>query len=466
VVDVSEGAVSGATISMRNHSTGFIQSASTDAEGRYHVAVIPAGSYEVTASANGFRTEVIKELRIEVGRALVRDFHLELGGQSETIVVQAELPLLDRVATTVGHVVGAQTVQEIPLNGRHFTDLGLLVPGSVAPSATGFSTTPLRGTGALAINTSGNREEAVAFVVNGVTTNNLTFGSLMFQPPLASVREFRVDNSAFSPEYGHVSGAIVNIVTQSGTDRVRGEAFEFLRNDALDARNFFEFTTAEPHPFKRNQFGGSLGAPLIRGSLFVFGTYEGIRQRQGLDMNSLVLSDEERAVASDPGMRRLVELIPRANYVDRDGTSRFVGSATAAVDADRWTIDLRHNAGQNDRFHAFYGRQLIYTIEPGWQGTTIPGFGLRARNLRTVLTVNQTHLFGPTLFNEARFGRSTLASLNKPHAELNPAAFGIQNGVVRPIGLPQILVAGGLDFGGPAVLPNGRRTSSPRRSAM
>jgi Carboxypeptidase regulatory-like domain/TonB dependent receptor len=460
VVDLSEAVVPGATISVRSHSTGFVHFASTDAEGRYHVTAIPAGSYEVTASANGFRPEAIKELRIEVGRTLVRDFRLELGGQSETVVVQAELPLIDRVATTVGHVVAARTVQEIPLNGRHFTDLGLLVPGSVAPSGTGFSTTPLRGTGALAINTGGNREEAVAFLVNGVTTNNLTFGSLMFQPPIASVREFKVDNSAFGPEYGHVSGAVVNIVTQSGTDQVRGEAFEFLRNDAFDARNFFEFTTSEPHAFKRNQFGGSLGAPLIRGSLSVFGTYEGIRQRQGLDTNSLVLSDDERAAATDAGVRRLIELIPPANYVDLSGTSRFVGSATAAVDADRWTVDLRHNAGQADRFHAFYGSQLIYTIEPAWQGTTIPGFGLRARNLRTVLTVDQTHLFGPALLNEARFGRSTLASRNKPRAELNPSAFGIQNGVARPIGLPQIFVAGGLNFGGPANLPNGRDDAS------
>ena len=150
----------------------------------------------------------------------------------------------------------AETVQQIPLNGRHFIDLGLLVPGSVAPSQTGFSSRPIRGIGALAFNTAGNREEAVGFVVNGVSTNNLTFGSLIFEPPLASIQEFKVDNSAFGAEYGHVSGAIVNIVTRSGTDELRGDAFEFFRNDALDARNFFEFTShgsapVQPQPVRR-----------------------------------------------------------------------------------------------------------------------------------------------------------------------------------------------------------------------
>jgi Carboxypeptidase regulatory-like domain/TonB dependent receptor len=460
VFDSTGAALLGATVTVRGRSTGFDRSVLTDLEGRFHVAAIPAGSYEVTASADGFRSEVIQELRFEVGRTLVRDFRLEVGNRSETVMVRAELPLVDRATTTVGHVVTAQTVQEIPLNGRQFTDLGLLVPGSVAPSQTGFSTTPLRGTGALAINTGGNREEAVGFLINGVTTNNLTFGSLMFQPPIASIHEFKVDNSTFSPEYGHVSGAIVSIVTRSGTDEYRGEAFEFFRDDALDARNFFEFNSPEPHPFRRNQFGGSLGGPLVRGRTFFFASYEALRQRQGLDMNSLVLSDEQRAAASDPVVRRLIELIPRANYFDADDTPRFVGSATAAVDNDRWTVDLSQNVGANDRVHAFYGSQSIWSIEPSWVGTSIPGFGLRARNRRSVLTLNHTHLFGPSLLNEARFGRSSLGSINKSGAELNPTDFGIRNGIDRPIGLPQLLVAGGLNFGGPANLPLGRNDAS------
>ena len=154
-------------------------------------------------------------------------------------------------------------------------------------------------------------------MVNGVSTNNLTFGSLYFEPPLGSIYEFKVDNSAFAAEHGHVSGAIVNIVSRSGTDRFRGEAFEFFRNDALDARNFFEFTSPDPHPFDRNQFGGSLGGPIWRGRTFFFGSYEGFRQRQGLDMNSLVLSDEQRAAATNPIVRQLIPLIPQRKLLRR-----------------------------------------------------------------------------------------------------------------------------------------------------
>ena len=380
-----------------------------DAEGRYYVAAIPTGTYTVTAEATGFRTESIEALNVDVGRTLVRDFRLAVGDRRETVIVRAEVPLVDRATATVGHVVTAQTVQQIPLNGRHFTDLGLLVPGSVAPSQTGFSTTPIRGIGALAFNTAGNREEAVGFLVNGVTTNNLTFGSLIFEPPLASIQEFKVDNSAFSAEYGHVSGAIVNIVTRSGTDEFRGEAFEFFRNDALDARNFFEFTSPDPHPFERNQFGGSLGGPIMRGRTFFFATYEGLRQRQGLDMNSLVLSDEQRAAATDPVVRQLIPLIPRANFFDADGTPRFVGSAPAVVDTDRWTIDFRHNVGQQ-RSPPRVLREPAGPLRSSRprRATAFRDSAACSSRSRSILTINDTHIFGAALLNEARFGRSRL----------------------------------------------------------
>jgi hypothetical protein len=172
IVDESGAALPGARIAVRNDTTGFAASIPADSEGRYYVPAIPAGTYRITVEARGFRTETIEALQVDVGRALVRHFYLAVGDRSEMVVVHAEVPLVDRVSATVGHVVTAQTVQQLPLNGRHFIDLGLIVPGSVAPSQTGFSSRPIRGIGALAINTAGNREEAVGFVVNGVTSNN------------------------------------------------------------------------------------------------------------------------------------------------------------------------------------------------------------------------------------------------------------------------------------------------------
>jgi hypothetical protein len=455
VFDASGAVIPAAFITIRSDATGFNQSVRVDDEGRYHFVAMTVGSYVVIASAAGFKSVAVEGLSLEVGRTLVHDFELPVGDTSETIVVQTTIPLVDRVTTTVGHIVTAQTVHEIPLNGRHFTDLALLVPGSVAPSQTGFSSRPIRGVGTLAFNTAGNREEAVAFQVNGVTTNNLTFGSLGFQPPIESIQEFKVDNSVFAAEHGHVSGAIVNLVTRSGTDTFHGSAFEFLRDDALDARNFFEFTSPDPSPFERHQFGGSFGGPLIRGRAFFFATYESLKQRESLNLNSLVLSDAERAAASPSG-RRLVELIPRANFVDATGTPRYVGSAPAKVDNDIGTADVTLHLGDRDRLEIFFGRQAIETLEPTTAGNTIPGFGHVLDTSRGLLTINENRIVGTTTLNEARFGRSNLSGTATPSAQLNPADFGIGNGVTAPIGLPQIAVAGGLNLGGPSGFPQGR----------
>jgi hypothetical protein len=460
VFDASGAVLSNATITVRRDANAIARSVLTGDDGRYYIPQIHGGVYVVGATAPGFKSIVISELTVDAGRTVVRDFVLEVGEISEAIQVRAERPLIDRATAAVGHVMTADTFEDVPLNGRRFTDLALLAPGSVAPSQTGFSTTPIRGTGALAINTTGNREEAVGFLVNGVTTNNLTFGSLMFQPPIGSIQEFKIDTSAFSAEYGHVSGAIVSIVTRSGTSRLHGDGYEFLRNDALDARNFFEFTSDHPQPFSRHQFGGSLGGPLIPARSFFFIAFEGLRQRQGLPMNSLVFSDAQRAAAVDPVIRRLIDLIPRANLVDPDGTARFIGSAEAVVDDDRWTMDVRHNAGDNDHLHVFFGSQRVRAIEPSSGGNSIPGFGHLSQPRRSVLTVDATHIFGSALLNEVRFGRSVLRGGIVPRTQVDPATFGIRNGVDRSIGLPQMIVAGGLNFGGPANYPQGRDDDS------
>ena len=456
VLDGTGAAVKDAVVKVANPSVGFDTAVRTDAEGRYRVLAIPAGTYTVVAEASGFRPIRIEELRIDVGRTIAHDFHVEPAGVETAVTVVADVPLIDRASATLGHVVSPETIEAIPLNGRHFVDLTLLVPGSVAPSQAGFSSRPIRGLGTVAFNTAGNREEAAAFVINGVSTNNLTFGSLPFEPPIGSLDEFKADTSVFAAEHGHVSGSVVNIVTRSGADTVRGDAFEYFRNDALDARNFFEFTSSQPHPFKRNQFGGSLGGPVWRGRLFYFATYDGVRQRQGVDLNSLVLSDAQRANVTDPVIRQLLPLIPTANVITSTGTPRFVGSAPAVVDVDRWTADVRYNHGSRDRLHVFVGNQYWRTQEPTAQGNSIPGFGTKGHPDSSVLTVGHTHVFQGSTTNEVRYGRTHLTGGTLAAAALNPVEFGIGNGVTRAIGLPQMIVAGDLNFGGPAPFPQGR----------
>jgi hypothetical protein len=182
-----------------------------------------------------------------------------------------------------------------------------------------------------------------------------------------------------------------------------------------------------------------------------------LRQRQQLDINSLVLSDAQRALATDPAVVKLIALIPQANFVDSSGTPRFVASANAPVDSNQWTIDINYNAGKNDRLHAYYALYRTAGSEPTRAGNTIPGFGNTARLQRQIFTVNETHVFSPTLVNEVRFGVSRWSSATIPKTQVNPANFGINNGIDDPIGLPQISIAGGnLNFGGPSPQPSGR----------
>lgn len=456
ITDSNRSVVSGAKITAHNNATAAERSGETDDQGYYQIAVLAVGSYRIEFRAGGFKRKIVGRLDLEVGRIVVQDFELEVGDISEIVNVTTAAPIVERATISVGQVINQRTVQDIPLNGRYFLDLGLLIPGSVTPPQNGFSTTPGRGQGALAISTAGNREETVNYMINGITLTNETFNSISFQPSIGTIQEFKLDNSTFSAEYGQNSGAIVNMATRSGTNELHGELFEFLRNDALDARNFFDFTSSNPQSFRRNQFGGNLGGPIVRNRTFFFFSYEGLRQRQGLALNSVVLSDSQRASVTEPVTLKLSNLIPRPNFTDEQGTARFIGSATAPVDVDQWAIGVSHDINSKDRLYGFYDISSTSTLEPSRSGNTIPGFGHTFRVQRQILTLNETHTFSPDLVNEIRFGFNHLYGTVTPNAQLNPADFGINNGVNRPIGLPQINIAGVLNFGGPANFPQGR----------
>src|SRR5438128_7067409 len=337
VTDPKGAAVPNASVVVRNKATSSERTTQTDTEGNYQVAALPAGTYSVEVRLRGFKTKMADQLAIEVARTVVQNFQLEVGDITEQVVVSSDTSVIETATTSVGTVINQRTVQEIPLNGRHFVDLALLVPGTVAPPQNGFLTAPLRGQGSFGINTAGNREDTVNFMINGVNLNDMVQNQITFQPSINTVQEFKVDNSTFSAEYGRNSGAIVNIATRSGTNDLHGEAFEFLRHDRFDSRNFFNQPPAAKSRSKRNQFGGNLGGPIARDKTFFFLSYEGLRQRQGIDINSGVLRDDERAAVTDPVSQKTLDLIPRANTTGCRGEGRFLGSATAPVNIDQWT---------------------------------------------------------------------------------------------------------------------------------
>ncbi|HEY9501601.1 MAG TPA: carboxypeptidase-like regulatory domain-containing protein, partial [Pyrinomonadaceae bacterium] len=465
----SKGAVlPNVTVTIRNRSTSFERTTQSDSQGNYQFAALPVGMYSIEARVDGFKTQVVDQMSVEVAKTLVQNFQMEVGAISEQVQVTSDLPIVETATTSVGSVINQRTVQEIPLNGRHFVDLGLLIPGSVTPPQNGFLTAPLRGQGSFGLNTAGGREDTVNFMINGVNLNDMAQNQITFQPSINTVQEFKADNSTFSAEYGRNSGAIVNIATRSGTNDYHGEFFEFLRNDALDARNFFE-RTAQPAPFKRNQFGFNIGGPVNfphfgeggpifgyegKNKTFFFFSYEGTRQRQGLTISGVTVPTEaQRAAVTDPVILKLLPFIPRANV----GTNGFAGAATAPVDIDQWTLDINHNIGVNDRLHGYYAIQRDQRGEPTLQLNTLPGFGDTRSSRRQIFTLNETHTFSSAVVNEARFGFNRIHILFSPNAKLNPLDFGIQNGVTEAIGLPQMNVTGAnLNFGGPANFPQGR----------
>ena len=218
----------------------FERTTQTDSDGNYQFAALPVGVYTIEVKIEGFKTQVADQVTVEVARTVVQNFQMDVGALSEQVLVSSDVPVIETATTSVGTVINQRTVQEIPLNGRHFVDLGLLIPGSVTPPQNGFLTAPLRGQGSFAFNTAGGREDTVNFMINGVNLNDMVQNQITFQPSINTVQEFKVDNSTFSAEYGRNSGAIVNIATRSGTNEYHGEFFEFLRNEVLDARNFFD----------------------------------------------------------------------------------------------------------------------------------------------------------------------------------------------------------------------------------
>src|SRR4051794_15867125 len=292
----SKGAVlPNATVIVKNRNTSTERTAQTDNDGNYQIAALPVGLYTVEARVQGFKTQLADGVTLEVAKTVVQNFQMEVGALSEQVLVASDVPVIETTTTSVGTVINQRTVQEIPLNGRHFVDLGLLIPGSVTPPQNGFLTAPLRGQGSFAFNTAGNREDTVNFMINGINLNDMVQNQITFQPSINTVSEFKVDNSTYSAEYGRNSGAIVNIATRSGTNGFHGEGFEFIRNNVLDARNYFNPSPIPQSPFKRNQFGGAIGGPIIPNKTFFFFSYEGLRQRQGLTINTVVPSAAQRA---------------------------------------------------------------------------------------------------------------------------------------------------------------------------
>ncbi len=284
VTDPSSAAVPNANVLVRSSSTGVERTTTTDAAGAYLISGLLPDVYTVEVTSRGFQKFVVKGLKLDVATTVTQNAHLLVGSITQEINVTGGAPLVDTSTVSVGQTIDSKTVQDIPLNGRHFVDLVNLVPGTVTAPQNGFLADPLAGLGQLGVDTAGQRENTTNWLVNGINLNDEVQNQVTFQPSIDTVAEFKVDNSTFPAEYGRNSGAIVNIATRSGTNNYHGTAFEFLRNNYFDARNFFNPVGKRQSQFNRNNFGADFGGPIKRNKAFFFLSYEGLRQHQGITL--------------------------------------------------------------------------------------------------------------------------------------------------------------------------------------
>jgi hypothetical protein len=468
VTDPTGAVVPGANIKVRSLSTNIIRETISDSAGAYVVPSLQPGDYEIRTTAAGFGTSVIKSVTLQVDQSVTANVKLNVQSSGETVQVEAgAAPIIDSQTITMGQVIDKETVQNIPLNGRHFLDLTALTPGAVVPPANGFLTSASRGLGANSYITGGAREDANNFQINGINLNDMTQNQITFQPSINTTAEFKIINSTFGAEYGRSSGSVVNVATRSGTSSYHGEAFDYLRNNYFDARNYFNRKGTRQNQFIRNNFGGALSGPfpfLLKDKAFLFLSYEGLRQTQALLLTSNVPTLAQRAAFANspagPAYARLITLIPvGVQTISSTGTPVAVatGSSPGPVKTDQYSGDFLYNISTADSLHMYYAWQQDARTEPNLQGNTIAGFGDHRTAHRQIGTINEVHIFSPNVVNEARVGFNRIAINFSDSFNAVSSDYGIPNGVTAAIGLPQMTVTDlGLNFGGPSGFPQGR----------
>jgi len=463
VTDAQGLVIPNASLTVRNEATGEERALSTDSAGLYSVPSLLVGKYRVEAKLPGMQPVAVTGLDVSAGATTRQDFQLTPSSVSQAIEITAAAPMVDTSSTTIGDVINQQTVQEIPLNGRHFVDLALLIPGTVTPPANGFLTAPLRGQGSFAFDSAGARESSINFMVNGINLSDPNQNQVTFQPTINTIEEITIDNQTFDAQYGRNSGSIVNIATRQGANDIHGEMYEYLRNSFFDARNFSNPTNivsggglvpSPEAPFIRNQFGGDIGFPIKKDKLFTFFTFEGLRQRQAVPLSATTLTPAQRAQitsTSDASVQGLLSLIPLPN----SGTNQFVGSAVAPVNIEQGTADATYIINSQHRFNFYYAIQRDQRNEPpSTDGNSFPGGGDTRNGHRELMTLNETWAASSNLVNELRLGFNRILIEFNADTSIPSSQFGINNGGVGTI--PQITISGNFTFGGIGGFPQGR----------
>jgi hypothetical protein len=502
--DATGAAVAGAKVTIRNVDTGVERTTQTNDAGQYSVPELQIGTYSVTVEKEGFRKWTVSGIAVDVAAQKLVDAQLQLGAVSQNIVVSAqELPQVETTNNTLGGTLTQESVKDLPINGRDYTKLVFLTPG-VAGSPDQITDSP-GSFGTFSMN--GARGRSNNFLLDGTDMNDGyrndpainqpgVFGTPSAILPIDAVQELRVESN-FQPEFGRNGGAVVNIVTKSGSNDFHGGLFEYFRNDGLDARNYFDRTPAPKAPFHNNQFGGSLGGPIVKNKTFFFTDYEGWRESVGVVSLACVptaahITQAKQNVANGGGQvtsvgLALLDFWPHnaANYIPGvtsndlgcfDANNKFAPDYTAIAPSfnnlSSFIAKIDHTFDQNNfvtgRYFFGDSRQQ-FPLALNATGGQLPGFDTVTPTRIQLVSLSYVHVISPTTQNELRYGWNRFSEGFFPQdANFNPNTIGFCN---TPEGFPScdssglpILLLSPLPTGSTAFFAQPGATSGDPRS--
>jgi hypothetical protein len=446
VADTSGAVIPGAKVTVAQTGTGFIRTIITDSRGEYSAPSIPTGTYSVTAELTGFKTVTLANVHVGVDQRVRMDLKLDVGEMTETLEIQAETPLVQTSSSDLSATVVEEQIKSLPLNGRNFVSLTRTVPGILRPPP-GAN---IDGAGSLAwragsgFSANGQRPRDNNYLLDGVDNNETWLQTVVIFPAIDSLDEFKMQTSTYSAEFGKSLGGVVNLQIKSGNNSFHGSVYEFHRNDAFDANNFFNNRNNLPKPdFKQNQFGATLGGPVIKDKTFFFASYQGLRLEQGVTKLSTVPSERMRQgdfseinrVIYDPltgqpfpgnivpqsrwdpaSTNIMRELFPAPNVGGRRAANgqildNYLINPTLVRNDDQVDAKIDHNLSPNNRFFVRYSYQKTNRDLPAFlpHGDAGATFGAGNGNIKAQgLAFNDTHTFSPSLLNEFRFGWTSI----------------------------------------------------------
>jgi len=478
VSDTAGAGIPQAKLVIKNVATGVERTATTNADGFYTTVNLLPGAYQISITATGFNSETRHGVTMTVGSQITVDIMLRVGTISNKVEVTAQVPDVQLQSSDISAVVTASTVRELPLNGRSWTDLAALQPGvSTIQTQPTFAVGADRGNRGFGqqLTISGARPQQNNYRLDGISLNDYANGApgsvLGGNLGVDAIQEFSVLTSNYSAEYGKTSGGVVNAITRSGTNDFHGSAYEFLRNSALDARNYFEDPTAGKAPFKRNQFGGGIGGPIVKNKTFFFADYEGIRQAKGISnvdfvpstaaLSGLLCSNPAGATPPNscsttqlqPGpntdangvnlevakyLLAFYPVVPATSNIGNGDVAKFIFNANQVVNENFVTTRIDHRFSEKDSLFGTY----LYDKTPYTSPDSFGNVGLGSLTSRQIVAVEETHSFTPGFVNAIRFGynhervdnNASVTAINPAAADASLGAFAGRNASVVTVG--------------------------------